>query len=95
MKEHDDYGERGGGGRRGKGHGVLAIMLGEEKPHSGGDGGDGGEHEEDGLDIASEEVLDAMHSKDPKALKDALSAFVKQCMADYGKEERDEGEAAE
>lgn len=44
------------------------------------------ELEQDGADIAAQEVMAALESKDPAALKEALKSFVSMCMDEYDSE---------
>lgn len=76
--------------------GMLAIMLGGP-PHE----GDGeAEHEdvageEEGYHAASEEMIDAIHAKDPKAFSSALHSYIRQCLAEEEKGEPASEEEAE
>lgn len=57
-----------------KSKGVAALLVSKMGPKE-------GEHEDmdDGIDAASEDVLSAIESKDPMALKEALKAFYELC----------------
>lgn len=44
------------------------------------------EPETDELEVAAEEVLSALESKSPAALKEALKSFVQMCMDKYDEE---------
>lgn len=47
---------------------------------------------EDGQDVAAQELMSAIESKDPMALKEAMKSFVQMCMDNYSSEPAEEQE---
>lgn len=73
---------------------IVGALTGkpEEKAHN--ENGDEMDHDM-GYNSASEEILNAVHSKDHKALKHALKSFFDMCMDEHEASESPEEEAAE
>ena len=57
--------------------GIAALLVG--KMGKGPEGEEGGDMEGEGLDTAAEDILAAIESKDPQALKEALRSFYEMC----------------
>lgn len=69
----------------------LAILLGLPKKHSKDEETDTDEtsstYEDEGLEAAAEEVLDAIEQKDAKALVESMKSFVELCRDEKYEEE--------
>jgi len=78
----------------------LAIILGESKRDDERDGSpeesahDGPRRDEDGLEMAAQDLLAAVEAKDTKGIVEAFKAMHDLCASEYAAEEEDEGEAA-